>query len=127
MKRFGNDHDEFAESHSSKKSRAQIPIYPDTLIALSEQYRMSSNANGAQMPGASLAKNLFQDMGKQVESMKSEESADTEAKVVEEIESLCMNCREDVSNHIHSTVLPIADMLFLGHDKAALDKDPLLP
>jgi zinc finger protein len=50
------------------------------------------------MAPQSIAKDIFADMGRKVSelSLQQKESADTEAKVVEEIESLCMNCHENV-------------------------------
>lgn len=108
MKRYGQHNDDFSESQINKKSRAQQPFIPNTIDALREQQIMTSNV---QLPGASLAKDLFQDMGKQVESMKNGENTDTEAKVVEEIESLCMNCREDVSNCLPTGTSRLADIL----------------
>lgn len=48
----------------------------------------------------SMTKDLFQDMGRTVESMNSTNNSaegDAEGKVTEEIESLCMNCHADVS------------------------------
>lgn len=54
----------------------------------------------AQMPGQSLAKDLFADMGRKVESLSGPANSaegDSEPKVVEEVESLCMNCHENVS------------------------------
>lgn len=53
----------------------------------------------------SLAQDLFTDMGKKVESMKlSGEDESTEGpdqKTVEEVESMCMNCHDNVC-HFHS-------------------------
>lgn len=52
-------------------------------------------ANGK---ATSIAKDLFEDMGRQVEGMKnSTEAGDDDQRVVDEIESLCMNCHADVS------------------------------
>lgn len=61
---------------------------------------MATNGDSAQPKGSSLAKDLFEDMGRKVENMKLNgegEPEEGEQKVVEEIESLCMNCHEDVS------------------------------
>lgn len=44
----------------------------------------------------SIAKDLFEDMGRQVEGMKASSGADDDQRVVDEIESLCMNCHADV-------------------------------
>lgn len=60
-----------------------------------------SDANGSSVPsGPALAKDLFEDMGRKVESMKlnnQQDGPDTERKMLDEIESLCMNCHDDVS------------------------------
>lgn len=42
----------------------------------------------------SLAQDLFEDMGRKVAEASAQEGDDT--KVVDEIESLCMNCHENV-------------------------------
>jgi zinc finger protein len=44
----------------------------------------------------SLAKDLFEDMGRKVAEASAQEDSD-DTKVVDEIESMCMNCHEDVS------------------------------
>lgn len=50
------------------------------------------------VPGKSLAKDLFEDMGRKVQEAASTMTEDGEpTKIVEEIESLCMNCHDDVS------------------------------
>lgn len=57
-----------------------------------------------QMPHKSLAKDLFEDMGRKVETMNGSANTadgDSEPKVVEEIESLCMNCHADVSPDLY--------------------------
>lgn len=61
---------------------------------------MAAPNGQAPLSGGSLAKDLFEDMGRKVEDMGSngattEEEADQ--RVVDEIESLCMNCHENVS------------------------------
>lgn len=43
----------------------------------------------------SLAQDLFEDMGRKVAEASAQQS-DDDTKVVDEIESLCMNCHEDV-------------------------------
>jgi zinc finger protein len=43
----------------------------------------------------SLAKDLFEDMGRKVAEA-SAQQGDDDTKVVDEIESMCMNCHEDV-------------------------------
>jgi zinc finger protein len=46
----------------------------------------------------SLAKDIFADMGRKVAEVSAQTGADdSEPKVVDEIESLCMNCHENVS------------------------------
>lgn len=44
----------------------------------------------------SLAKDLFEDMGRKVAEASGQQDED-DSKVVDEIESLCMNCHENVS------------------------------
>ncbi len=48
------------------------------------------------MAQQSLAKDLFEDMGAKVAEASAQEG-DDDMKVVDVIESLCMNCHEDVS------------------------------
>jgi len=43
----------------------------------------------------SLAQDLFEDMGRKVAEASAQEG-DEDTRVVDEIESLCMNCHEDV-------------------------------
>jgi zinc finger protein len=49
------------------------------------------------MANPSLAQDLFADMGQKVAEASREGADDEEYKVVDEIESLCMNCHADVS------------------------------
>jgi zinc finger protein len=44
----------------------------------------------------SLAQDLFEDMGRKVAEASAQQGDDDDTKVVDEIESLCMNCHEDV-------------------------------
>ena len=44
----------------------------------------------------SLAKDLFEDMGRKVAEASAQPDTDDGSKVVDEIESLCMNCHENV-------------------------------
>lgn len=44
----------------------------------------------------SLAKDLFEDMGRKVAEASAQEGDEGDSKVVDEIESLCMNCHENV-------------------------------
>ncbi|TKA33723.1 hypothetical protein B0A50_00559 [Salinomyces thailandicus] len=63
--------------------------------------------NGEQ---TSLAQDLFEDMGRKVEGMTSTQTngdtEDTDQKVVEEIESLCMNCHADGTTRLLLTRIP---------------------
>jgi zinc finger protein len=45
----------------------------------------------------SLAQDLFEDMGRKVAEASAQEADEEGNKVVDEIESLCMNCHENVS------------------------------
>lgn len=70
---------------------------------------MATNGTQEKLNGASLAKDLFEDMRRQVDTLNvsngdSEDS--TEQKVVEEIESLCMNCHEDGTTRLLLTKIP---------------------
>lgn len=47
-------------------------------------------------PEKGLAQDLFEDMARKVEEASRDGVSEDEPKVVEEIESLCMNCHEDV-------------------------------
>ncbi|KAK4981311.1 nucleolar zinc-finger protein [Elasticomyces elasticus] len=70
---------------------------------------MSGTEDAAIKPGKPLAQDLFEDMGRQVESMRpsgSQENDETDQKVVEEIESLCMNCHEDGVTRLLLTRIP---------------------
>lgn len=49
------------------------------------------------MAGKSLAQDLFEDMGRKVAEASAQEGGEDGSKVVDEIESLCMNCHENVS------------------------------
>ena len=48
------------------------------------------------MAHQSLAKELFEDMGRKVAEASAQEPDEDGTKVVDEIESLCMNCHKDV-------------------------------
>lgn len=54
-------------------------------------------------PHKSLAKDLFEDMGRKVAEASALDDND-ETKVVDEIESLCMNCHENVMIRPYSTL-----------------------
>lgn len=61
------------------------------------------------MAQQSLAQDLFKDMGAQVASMHTNGEAgaeDTESKITEEVESLCMNCHEDGVTRMLLTKIP---------------------
>jgi zinc finger protein len=47
--------------------------------------------------GSLAQKDLFEDMGRQVEGMNASTEDGDDQRVVDEIESLCMNCHADVS------------------------------
>ncbi|KAK3677854.1 nucleolar zinc-finger protein [Recurvomyces mirabilis] len=61
--------------------------------------------NGERLQGASLAKDLFEDMHSKV-SQTTGTPDEPEQKVVEEIESLCMNCHEDGITRLLLTRIP---------------------
>ncbi|KAJ9648142.1 nucleolar zinc-finger protein [Coniosporium apollinis] len=56
-------------------------------------------------PGKSLAQDLFEDMGRKVAEA-GQDVEDNEQKVVDEIESLCMNCHEDGTTRLLLTKIP---------------------
>ncbi|EOD43686.1 putative zinc finger protein zpr1 protein [Neofusicoccum parvum UCRNP2] len=59
------------------------------------------------VPGKNLAKDLFEDMGRKVQEAASTMTEDGEpTKVVEEIESLCMNCHDDGMTKLLLTRIP---------------------
>lgn len=65
--------------------------------------------NGERLEGASLAQDLFQDMGQKVNGLGVNghaEGHEPEQRVVEEIESLCMNCHADGTTRILLTRIP---------------------
>jgi len=63
--------------------------------------------NGEQpLAGASLARDVFEDMGRQVDRINTEGNDDVDQKVVDEIESLCMNCHEDGVTKLLLTRIP---------------------
>jgi zinc finger protein len=49
------------------------------------------------MAHKSLAQDLFEDMGRKVAEASAQEADEDGNKVVDEIESLCMNCHENVT------------------------------
>jgi zinc finger protein len=68
---------------------------------------MAEQTNGERLQGASLAQDLFKDMGAQVNGLNGTSGADEqEQKVVEEIESLCMNCHADGTTRLLLTRIP---------------------
>lgn len=54
------------------------------------------------MAHKSLAEDLFADMGRKVAEAQAQPDNETGSKVVDEIESLCMNCHENVSLQNHA-------------------------
>lgn len=87
-----------------RRSRAQPSILPDTA---DDHFTMASNGNTEKLTGPSLAKDLFEDMRKQVSNVHLNDGGEeTEQKVVEEIESLCMNCHEDGTTRLLLTKIP---------------------
>ncbi|KAH9845027.1 zinc finger protein ZPR1 [Teratosphaeria destructans] len=66
---------------------------------------MAQHANGEKLQGASLAQDLFKDMGAQVDGM-NDATGDDDQRVVEEIESLCMNCHADGVTRMLLTRIP---------------------
>lgn len=70
---------------------------------------MAAQQDNKPLKGASLAQDLFKDMGAQVASMNTQEGdGDDEAtsKVTEEVESLCMNCHENGTTRLLLTKIP---------------------
>jgi len=68
-----------------------------------------ANGNGERLQGASLAQDLFEDMGHKVNGMATQNGhadGETEQKVVEEIESLCMNCHANGMTRLLLTRIP---------------------
>lgn len=63
---------------------------------------MAQQPNG----GASLAQDLFEDMGRKVNGFSNDSGEEEQQKVVEEIESLCMNCHEDGMTKLLLTKIP---------------------
>ncbi|CAK4034855.1 zinc finger zpr1 [Lecanosticta acicola] len=63
---------------------------------------MAQQSNG----GASLAQDLFEDMGRKVNGFSNGDGEDNQQKVVEEIESLCMNCHENGITKLLLTKIP---------------------
>jgi hypothetical protein len=71
----------------------------------------------------SLAQDLFEDMGRKVAEASAQEG-DDDTKVVDVIESLCMNCHEDVC-----MLLCAKDkqLTMTGNYKTPTHQDPFLP
>ncbi|KAK3716181.1 nucleolar zinc-finger protein [Vermiconidia calcicola] len=70
---------------------------------------MTYNWYGGRLQGASLAEDLFADMGRKVDGMGMNghaEDSGPEQRVVEEIESLCMNCHENGVTRLLLTRIP---------------------
>ncbi|KAF2120944.1 zinc finger protein-like protein zpr1 [Lophiotrema nucula] len=58
------------------------------------------------MAQTSLAQDLFEDMGRKVAEASAQEDNEDGTKVVDEIESLCMNCHEDGTTRLLLTKIP---------------------
>lgn len=84
------------------RARDKRPRYQEE-----EDETMADNANG-QPAGKSLAQDLFEDMGRKVSGFTNGEvnGQESEQKVVEEIQSLCMNCHEDGVTKLLLTKIP---------------------
>ncbi|GAB7362721.1 hypothetical protein MBLNU230_g3027t1 [Neophaeotheca triangularis] len=68
---------------------------------------MTEQQDGGRLTGASLAKDLFEDMGRKVEGMGGlADGESSEPKVVDEVESLCMNCHADGTTRLLLTKIP---------------------
>ncbi|KAK1816352.1 nucleolar zinc-finger protein [Friedmanniomyces endolithicus] len=70
-----------------------------------------TNGTGERLQGASLAQDLFEDMGRKADSVglssqNGHAEGESEQKVVEEIESLCMNCHENGITRLLLTRIP---------------------
>jgi hypothetical protein len=64
------------------------------------------------MTHRSLAKDLFEDMGRKVAEASAQPADEDGTKVVDEIESLCMNCHEDVCfRHAHYFIKMLTQVL----------------
>jgi zinc finger protein len=63
-------------------------------------------AGAVPLANASLAKDVFEDMGRQVDRLDAGDDDDVDQKVVDEIESLCMNCHEDGITKLLLTRIP---------------------
>jgi hypothetical protein len=76
-------------------------------------------------PKLGLANDLFEDMGRKVAD--AQQAGDEEdIKVVDEIESLCMNCHANVSLHLPSFRVHLL-ITCAGHDSTPPYQNPLLP
>ena len=68
-----------------------------------------AQTNGSRANGASLAEELFQDMGTKVSNMGAANGTgdgEDEQRIVDEIESLCMNCHADGTTRMLLTRIP---------------------
>jgi hypothetical protein len=78
------------------------------------------------MAHQSLAKDLFEDMGRKVTEASAQEPDQDGNKVVDEIESLCMNCEENVGVFSMNQCIPKLTRT-PGSDAPAIDQDTLFP
>ncbi|KAK4544847.1 hypothetical protein LTR36_003751 [Oleoguttula mirabilis] len=71
---------------------------------------MAQQPNGQRLEGADLMQDLFKDMGRQVDGMGSSngqtDGEETDQRVVDEIESLCMNCHANGITRLLLTRIP---------------------
>lgn len=71
---------------------------------------MAQQPNGERLEGGALMKDLFEDMGRQVNGMSGTNGdtngEETDQRVVDEIESLCMNCHENGTTRLLLTRIP---------------------
>ncbi|KAK5246355.1 nucleolar zinc-finger protein, partial [Cryomyces antarcticus] len=80
----------------------------------------------------SMAQDLFADMGRKVEEMRAngdrtegvDDDEEADSRVVDEIESLCMNCHEDVSCTFHKTLDATDILCAKGITKLLLTRIP---
>ncbi|WPH04697.1 zinc finger protein zpr1 [Acrodontium crateriforme] len=66
---------------------------------------MAEQTNGTRLTGSALAKDLFEDMGAKVSGI-TNGTDNEDQKVVDEIESLCMNCHENGTTRLLLTRIP---------------------
>lgn len=72
----------------------------------------------------SLAKDLFEDMGRKVDEASAQQEED-DSRVVDEIESMCMNCHDNVRSPYNCGTH--SELIFSGYHAPPSDKNPLFP